>query len=127
MNTIQKINQLSEYQAQRDYLAMQKAELLAAVIPPELRTQVEARTAEIEAEFAPKLEAVDANIAALTDEVKAEVIAGGESVKGDHLHAVYIKGRVSWDSKKLDGLMIAIPELAAARKEGEPSVTIRKI
>ncbi|CAK0771531.1 hypothetical protein CCP3SC15_4350001 [Gammaproteobacteria bacterium] len=40
--------------------------------------------------------------------------------------AVYTKGRVSWDSKKLDGMMILVPELASARKEGEPSVSIRK-
>lgn len=41
--------------------------------------------------------------------------------------AVYNKGRVSWDSSGLNGYMVAHPEITAFRKEGEPSITLRKI
>jgi hypothetical protein len=89
--------------------------------------QVEQRKAEISAEFAGKVEAANANIAKLTAAVKAEVIKAGQTVKGKFLQAVYVKGRVTWDTAKLDGLMILLPQLKDARKEGEPSITIRRI
>ena len=63
----------------------------------------------------------------LESEVRVAVIAEGKSVKATHLHAVYSKGRVTWDGKKLDGMMSLIPQLVDARKEGDPSVTIRKV
>jgi hypothetical protein len=55
------------------------------------------------------------------------VIAHGASVKAKFLHAVFTKGRVSWDTKMLDGLALAFPRLNEARKEGDPSVSLRKI
>ena len=57
--------------------------------------------------------------------VKAAVLAGGETVKAGGLHAIITAGRVTWDSKKLDGYMAAHPELARFRKVSPPSVTIR--
>jgi hypothetical protein len=57
--------------------------------------------------------------------VKESVIAGGESVKGEFLHAVYVKGRTTWETKLLDGFAAAHPEILQFRKVGEPSVTIR--
>ena len=49
----------------------------------------------------------------------------GETVKGDHLQAVWSKGRASWDDKALMGYTKAHPELLEFRKQGEPSVSIR--
>lgn len=85
------------------------------------------RKSEIEAEFGEKARAVDANIAALTEEIKRDTAAHGASVKGKVFHAIYVKGRVSWDTDKLDGMMALIPQLREARKEGAPSVSIRRI
>ena len=123
MNTQQKLDQLAELQAQQDYLALKKQELIDAVLTAEIK----AKLSEIEAEFAPGAEAVAANIAAMTTEVKADVIAAGSTVKGAHLQAVFSKGRVSWDTKALDGYAAAHPEITPFRKEGEPSVSIRKV
>ena len=89
--------------------------------------QVQQRKAEIMTEFGDKASAVDANIAKLTDQIKRETVAAGKSVKGKVFHAVYVKGRVSWETDKLDGMCALIPQLREARKEGAPSVTIRKI
>jgi hypothetical protein len=119
----QLLDQLAEYQAQKDAIILRKQEAMDSVLTAEIK----AKLTEIEAEFSIQSEGVDTNISELTNKIKTEVIAHGESVKGTYLHAVYARGRISWDTKKLDGLMILIPQLAGARKEGEPSVSIRKI
>jgi hypothetical protein len=122
MNTIEKLDQLAEFQAQRDLLDLQKKDLIAAAFPAEVKQRLD----EIEIEFAGKAEAVDANIVTLMDEIKAEVIAAGATVKGGVYMAVWNKGRTTWDSKKLDGMASLIPQLNDARKVGEPTVTFRK-
>ena len=123
LKTEEKLDLLAELQAQRTLIDLDKQKAVDSV----LTESVKAKLAEIEAEYSTMYDGVDAKIAALTDLIKSDVITGGASVKGKYLHAVFTKGRVSWDTKKLDGLMIAIPELAECRKEGEPSVSIRKI
>ncbi len=70
---------------------------------------------------------VEGKISELEEQAKQAVLEAGDTVKGGALQAVYSKPRVTWDSKQLDGLMIVIPELAQARKVGQPSVSIRKI
>lgn len=123
MNTIEKLNELAELYAQRDISTMEKQRLIDAIMTDEIKAKI----AEVEAEYSGKSEAVTEKIAALESEVKELVKENGASVKGQFIHAVFTKGRVTWDSKQLDGLMIAIPQLAQARKEGEPSVSLRKI
>lgn len=124
MNAVveEKLDLLADLMAQKDALNLAKQELIDQVLTPEIRQQI----ADIEAEFAGKSEKVDTNIAYLTDLIKRDVIESGSSVKGQYLHAVYVKGRTSWDSKKLEGLAIAIPDILKAQKIGDPSVTIRK-
>ncbi len=41
--------------------------------------------------------------------------------------AIYSKGRMSWDGKRLDGYATAHPEILAFRSEGQPSVSIREV
>ncbi|MCJ7443116.1 MAG: hypothetical protein MUO26_01050 [Methanotrichaceae archaeon] len=85
------------------------------------------RKAEIEVEFAGKSGAVDENIKKLTEEIKADVLTAGSSIKGKYYQGVYVKGRVTWDTSKMDGYAVGHPEVLFMRKEGEPSCTIRKI
>jgi hypothetical protein len=114
---------LAECQAERDALQLRQQEIINTILTPEIQAKVEAVTVE----FAGKAAEVNGNIEDLTAEIKKFVIQHGTTVRGTHLMAVWNKGRVSWDSKKLDGMMALIPGLAAARSEGEPSVTIRKV
>ena len=123
MNTKEMLDTLAEYQYERDVAAMQKQELIDNVLTPEIKAKI----ADIEAEFRLTTATVDEKIADLTEQVKQAVIAEGQSVKGNYLHAVYNKGRISWDSKTLDGLAMVIPDILKARKEGEPSISIRRI
>lgn len=67
------------------------------------------------------------SIGVLEQAIKEQVIDLGKSVKGAAIHAVYSKPRVTWDSKGLDGFMVAHPEIGAFRKTGQPSVSFRKI
>jgi hypothetical protein len=117
----QKLDQLAEFQSERDVAMLEKQRLLDEVYSAEIKS----RMAEIEAEFSGKTEAANENIAALEAEIKQAIIAHGASVKGSVFHAVFAKGRVSWDTKSLDGYATAHPELLTFREEGEPSVSIR--
>lgn len=123
MNTTEKLNALSEYYAQRDALNLRKQELIDQVLTAEIKAKMD----EINAEFSPQYAGVSENIAKLETEIRLEVLENGATIKGENLMAVYAKGRVSWDTKTLDGLMIVLPELEKARKQGDPSVSIRKV
>lgn len=134
MNTVEKLDQLDEFQAQKALIDLDKQKLIDdlynRLYTPEIRQaldEIKKAEADINTEFALKSEAVDENIAKLTAEIKADVLAGGATVKGTHMMAVWTKGRVSWDTKALDGVIALHPELAQFRKEGEPSVSIRKV
>lgn len=120
---VNKLDQLANFMAQRDVLNLQKKELIDQVLTPEIRARLE----EIEAEFAGKLEAVDANVATLEEEIRQEALRYGSSVKGTFLRVVWHKGRVSWDNKSLDVYAEMHPEIITFRKEGNPYVSIVKI
>jgi len=127
----QKLDQLAEFQSERDVAMLEKQRLLDEVCPAEIKS----RMAEIEAEFSGKTEAVNENIAALEAEIKAYVIELAKekiatnpkvksdelSIKASFLHAVFSKGKPSYSEKEKDGYM----PVSIFRKEGEPSVSIR--
>lgn len=117
------LDELAGCQAGRDAIAMAKQDAWERVMTPELRQQL----ADIDAEFADKSSAVDEKIADLSDSIRIQVGALGCSVKGQFLHAVWMKGRESWDGKLLAGFAIAHPEILTARKVGEPTVSLRNV
>lgn len=97
-------------------------ELRAKLIPAELQQEL----AELETERTTSTEDLVTRIETLENSIRDGTLAVGETVKVDGvLMAVWNKGRVTWDTKGLDGLMIAIPELEKFRKQGLPSVAIR--
>jgi len=59
--------------------------------------------------------------------IKADTLALGETVRGAAFQAVWNKGRQSWDAKGLTTYAEANPEILQFRKEGEPSVTLRRV
>ena len=123
MTVVEMLNLLADYQAQLDALNLRQQEAIDKILTPELLAQVE----DIKAEYAIMRNAAAENIETLELQVKDAVLAEGKSIKGTHLQAVWSKGRVSWDSKQLEGMIAIIPQIAQARKEGAPSVSIRKI
>ena len=121
--TIELLDKLADMQAQADVIKMHYEELRDSVMTPEIKQAL----SDIAAEEAESLARVDNNISTLTGEIKELVIVAGASVKGAYLQAVWSKPRVSWDTKALDGYSAAHPELLTFRKEGDPSVSIRKV
>jgi hypothetical protein len=119
MNATQALEKLTELYAKRDLLALDKK----AAIPAEIQAILD----EIELEYQPKQESISSEISELEAQVKSIVLESGETVKGGSLQAVFAKGRVTWDTKALDGYAKANPAIAEYRKQGEPSVSIRKI
>jgi hypothetical protein len=122
VKTIEKLNMLAEIRDELEKLSEQESEALKLVYTPEIAAALE----EITAEFAPLRSAANEKIAVLEKEIKDEVLAAGETIKGARLMAVWSKGRTSWDTKKLEGLAMAIPQVLEAKTEGDPSVSIRK-
>ena len=115
------LEQLSDMRAQQDAIRLRFDEMRAGIITPEIKQQLD----DLQAEQDGLQSGLAANMNQLESEIKAFVIGLGVTVKGAGLMAVYNKGRVSWDSKYLDGYAAAHPEILDARKVGEPSVSIR--
>jgi hypothetical protein len=122
LDITEKLDRLANFQAERDYLGLQKQELIDEVLTPEIKARLE----EIEAEFSLKVEAVDENITALEEEIKQDVIQNGASVRGEFLRAVWNKGRVSWDTRAMDAYATTHPKVLQFRKEGKPYVSITR-
>ncbi len=89
--------------------------------------KVQAELDAIDLEFRPVLDAAEENATALEAEIKNDVLLRGESLRGGIYQAIYMKGRVSWDSRGIDDYARAHPEVLKFRKEGQPSVTLRAV
>ena len=118
----QRLQQLEELYAQQDLVSIQKQEAIDRILTPELKAEL----AAIDLEFGQQADAIMKTINVIESEVKLAVVTHGTTVKGQRFMAVYNKGRVSWDTKGLDGYAVAHPEIEIFRKQGEPSVSIRK-
>jgi hypothetical protein len=116
-----KLDELSELYAKRDLLNLKQKAAEDAVITPEIQAELSLIRFDFNAELAPLAE----QIAETEAVVKEQTLTIGETQKGQFLQAVYMSGRVSWDTKGLEGLAIVIPEINNLKKVGEPSVSIR--
>lgn len=103
---------------------------LEASIEPQLqavRATIEVERGALVAKRDGLMAALDETIAATEAAVRGRVLTLGTSVKGASLQAVYSKGKMSWDSKFLQGYAIAVPDILKACEVGEPSVAIKGI
>lgn len=92
------------------------------LIPIEIQKELD----DLDAESANALGGVNAKLAQIEEQIKDEVVRLGETVTVKGVgQAVFNHGRVTWDSKGLDGLAVAVPQLLQFRKEGDPYVTIK--
>jgi hypothetical protein len=122
MNTEEKLNRLSELQVLADDIRNDYAELKKAALTPEIAAKLTILDDEMNNQLAQTQVAIDS----VTTEIKLDTINSKGTIHGKFLMAVYNKARVTWDNKGLEGFMVAHPEIVAFRKEGEPTVTIRK-
>jgi len=117
------LDMLAELQAGQDAMRLKKQELIDKLFTPQIRLEI----ADIEAEFADKEATLSGAIAKLTKDVKDAVEQFGDTVKGQHLQAVYRRGSDLWDSTALMRLAKRFPDIWDAHKQGKASVAIRKV
>ena len=116
------LDQLAELRAAAELTRLDYEAKRAAIM-----ATVQAELDALAAEYAPTLATAAERDEALNAEVRAAVLHTGVSVKGAALHAVFVRGRESWDGAALKGYAAAHPEVLAFQKIGEPSVSIRTV
>lgn len=121
MDAKEMLNKYSDNLVGLDSLRLEKQAVIDTILTPEIKEKL----AEIEAEFAPKVEALSAENERLAAQIREQVLELGATVSGDFHQAIFTKGRVSWDNKALAGYSVAHPEIMVFQKVGEPSVSIR--
>ena len=121
MTTEDKMELYYSRREQLQLLDLQEQDEINTVLTPELLAKVD----EIRAKYKDTKEAVSFEIGVLEQEIKADALSRKGTIKSANVMAVWNKGRVSWDSKLLEGMAKLEPKLLAARKEGEPTVSIR--
>ncbi len=119
---VAKLDELAELRAaaeitRLDYEA-KKAEILKVI---------QAELDALDAEYQPLLTTATERADALEAEIRADVLEAGGSVRGSQLHAVFTRGRVSWDTRGLEAYAEDHPEVQDYRRQGEPSVSLRQL
>lgn len=106
---------------EKDELAQTHQAARMALIPPE----VWEAWAKLDDEFNRQMASVQDAITSVESDIKTGVLALGHTIKDEFVQVVYTPGRVTWDTKFLDGYAAAHPEIIGARKVGQPSASIR--
>lgn len=109
------MSQLDKLKQIQDEMSKSKKEFderIYALIPDEERLKV----ISLEDHRAEMLEKYDFMKQDLINDIKANIIALGKTVKGKYITAVWNKGRETWNGKLLDGYAIAHPEVNACKK-----------
>jgi len=119
----EKLERLHDLKEQQGEIKHQFEILRDEIFTPEVRAMLKALDEDEQLSLAE----INDRIEELTADIKRLVLKQGSSIKSEHLHAVYMKGRVSWNTKALDGVAAIYPEVAALKKVGKPSVSIRAI
>jgi hypothetical protein len=129
-----KLDELADLQLGQDTLKLRKQEEIDNVMSPEDKAIIDEinkknliKIAEIDERYAGEAEALASKISVLDLDIRKAVLTLGASVKGGRLYAIWNKGRVSWDTRKLDGYAEAHPEIKQFRVEGEPTISIRPV
>lgn len=108
--------------AARDVLALHIQDAKQAVIPDEVKMELES----IEAEFSARLAAADRKLDEMKKTLQAQVKATGQRVDGRLIQVIYQKP--SWKIKDLVGLLqlaIKTPEIMNCLEQSEPVVRVQ--
>lgn len=122
MNTEQKLDQLTQLQGilsaiQSGYMSERN----------EILSKVQSELDALDQYYQPSINQYSQEIERLTQSIKDDVIDQGKTIKSNKLMAVYTKPRITWDTKGLEGYMVAHPEIEVFRNIGKASVSIREV
>ena len=96
---------------------------LLNLIPPALHD----RYLEIVEEHELNIETLEADKNEIKEQIREIALTSKLSVNGDNFRVRYYKGKISWDTKKLQKYMVNKPEVKAFMKTGNPWTSISKI
>lgn len=106
---------------QMDQVKADKQHVIDQILPKSVRDQLD----DVEAEFETDLASLRAKQKMVEDQLRHTVInTGVKKVQGSTYTATLVKGRTSWDTKTLEGMVALVPQIEVARKIGNPSVRI---
>ena len=106
---------------QIDQVKANKQDVIDQILPKSVRDQLD----DVEAEFEADLANLSAKQKMVEDQLRYSVInAGVKKVEGAIYSATLVKGRTTWDTKTLEGMIALVPQIQVARKTGDPSVRI---
>jgi len=109
--------------SQIEDLNTERQKLLDAATPPEIKIildNINAHYNNTEQRLAQRFKEIETLI-------KQYIVAIASTYKHGTWQAVYYNGRITWDSKALEGFAVAHPEINAFKKTGEPSVQMRRV
>lgn len=87
--------------------------------------RVRAELDALDARFADRTAQVAETEKQAEEEARKQVLKAGQTIKVAGVQAVYMPGRVSWDSEGLEAYAQRHPELLAYRRVGQAYVTFR--
>ena len=120
---IEKLNKYADLQATTDLINMEFDKLRDGILTPGIKAELNA----IEAERSTSLDAANEGMNKIQAEIKSDVVNHGSTVKSEHIQAIFVNPRITWDTKRLDGYAAAHPEIVQFRKIGKPTVRLKWI
>ena len=87
----------------------------------DMKAKFEALKKAFEAENAELIEAMEN----LENDIETDVLKRGSTVRGETMMAVWNSGKTTWNGKQLKKFAEKYPEIVAASKVGNPTVSFR--
>lgn len=120
---VEKLNNLAKMEDEAHAATMVASEKVKSLIPEEVQAQTDAVWEEFRVGDGERT----AKINRIKGEIAEAVLERGESVAGTEIRASFVKGRITWNTKGLEGFVLAHPELKELRREGKPTVRFTPI
>lgn len=119
---IDALDKYAEYEAFLDVARMRHEDALEALVPQELKDEMR----RLKALYRVETDSAQSELTELRGTIDTITLALRHTVRGERKQAVWNKGRTTWDMPALRVYAKSHPEVAALKKTGKPSVTVRK-
>jgi len=113
------LDKLEQLRAYKEHWLNEKQVRINELMTPEILEQIK----DIEAEY--DITDLDRSISSQESIVKDYVLLYGETVKGNKLSAIYVKGGYTANIDKLLGMSVALPQVMTCLSTKKPYVTIK--
>jgi hypothetical protein len=121
---IQKLlDELKTAEVASEELSKKKKQAIDEIMPAEIKRFLE----DIDKDFLGDEQAAANRIGELYNRIKEETLKFGSTVTGQFKQAVFVKGRVTWLTRELNGYAADHPEIEKFRQTGDASCSIREV